>query len=353
MAYEPIALNFDIGKEVRKAIKNAFDEHRKETLSVSGLSACPRKTYRHIKDGMPEEYEDKSLWALFAGTALHEAILHVLYKKRGALSIVYKKGEKKVAVEVPGFPKLFGHADFLCSKDKVVAVVDFKTVNNYVFDMIKVMDQPKDDHIGQVSLYAKAVGADVCIVLYIERGTGKMLPFPFKRDDETADRLIEKYKEIVDAKVVPAKYPAPQKACGYCQFYGECFGFLGLKKNVEKVVNLDELNPALAQELLEAKYLKKQFEERENEIKFEFAEILQGKKGVSEYFSMSLVEASEQEEYDEDKLAELVDANILKNCIVKKPKNGFYGVYPNKEGKKLAENLRQERLSAKPIPKAS
>lgn len=86
------------------------------------------------------------------------------------------------------------------------------------------LTKPMVKHIGQASLYAKCLGADVILFQYYNKNNDTSKYFFVERDDNAVEACLDQVRDVFDAldsgDEPEAKYNSWE--CGSCKYYHEC-----------------------------------------------------------------------------------------------------------------------------------
>lgn len=231
-------------------------------LRVSDAGSCERQRwYKGMGFDESEVPDMQTLLAFHVGNAIHDFVQEAFVRQA-------KAGGVSVELEVPVDCRPLG-VDMSGSADLVVTyqdghkiVVEFKSASAYGSKLAR--EAPKREHVAQAGLYARGVGADEIMIVYVAKETsfrdkvraGDVYQHHFKLNDPVFDdgltvfnitefELIrfERVEDALDRNVVarPVVYddglktvevPGPfgvasKKShweCRYCLFNSLCLG---------------------------------------------------------------------------------------------------------------------------------
>lgn len=199
---------------------------------------CRAKNFFYLTDAPEDPIDDLSACAFEDGRILESSILEDYLRAREAMTgqPVWRKEQVPCQFQ----DAYAGTADLvlLDSHDRPVTVVDGKSANPQSFDIALKKGSPSEQYILQVSLYAVALGAEECVIVYRQKaGTRKGRTnaygvFEFAPDRAAVNAALA---QIATAQVHAEKgYDAPIRnydqddwQCQYCNYRTHCWKEVG------------------------------------------------------------------------------------------------------------------------------
>lgn len=193
------------------------------TVHPSSAHRCRLKLYYDVLAEIPGEEEiSPELQFIFdIGHAIHATIQKALHR---ALPNSFTD---EVTVDLPESFIENGHADGVVEQPDHTYVIEIKTISGDGYDKLS---KPKEEHILQASIYARALNVPFLCFLYVNKATGAMKQFPMVYDERVyqnwrRDKIepIEKALELGTEPVADAgKYEC--SGCGYREFCTQRIG---------------------------------------------------------------------------------------------------------------------------------
>jgi CRISPR/Cas system-associated exonuclease Cas4 (RecB family) len=192
-------------------------------IHASSLAKCPREIYYSIMLEKEKEFEPRVLRIFEMGDAFHQRMMRLLFRIPDI---------RIIASEIP-IPKnelLKGTCDAIVSIDGENYVIDFKSINDYGFQMLT---EPKKDHLIQLLIYLYFFRIEKGIILYENKDTQELKEFVIN---------IAEHQDLLNQSLAKAQYLSnciaqkilPEKTtevwrCEYCAFKEECKKDLNVK----------------------------------------------------------------------------------------------------------------------------
>lgn len=178
---------------------NSGFEKKRNYLSISHVSGCPRRAMREYMEGFP--VTEHTYEMCYAGYENERSVLEILH------TVLIRN---PVEVVAPFDERLKGHLDAMTTEGDVVEV---KSVNQRKWEKIIKERRPLFEHFAQVQLYMRYAKRERTFLIYRNRETyeHKVLQVPYS--EERARHIENKAKKIlnaIDSGVLP------ECECGYC-----------------------------------------------------------------------------------------------------------------------------------------
>ena len=202
-------------KDLENLIKQAifekakeYQEDRSDTIHITDLTGCIRRSYYIKKYGFPLD-EKMSFWLLF-GAVVHDMLTPVIAR--------FLNGEREVRTiyEYKGI-EIQATVDVL-AKD---VVVELKTCN-------KLPYQPYQSHIEQINAYMHIFDKPKGLIVYISRAKLGVRVFEYYGNAElfhyTLSKAITLKKALEDDVPPPCNLPIAERKfyCKECPFRTQC-----------------------------------------------------------------------------------------------------------------------------------
>ena len=180
-------------------------------LRVSDAGSCERQRwYKGMGFDESEVPDMQTLLAFHVGNAIHDFVQEA-FQRQAVM------GGVSVDVEVPVDCRPLG-VDMSGSADLVVTysdghkvVVEFKSASAYGSKLAKV--EPKREHVAQAGLYARGLGADEILIVYVAKETsfrdkvraGDVYQHRFKLNDPVFEGRLETVFDITEFELMRYK----------------------------------------------------------------------------------------------------------------------------------------------------
>lgn len=177
-------------------------ETRRDYLSMSNLSECPRRIVQEYRDGFKVEAYTHHM--AFAGYE-HERNMIGMLTDLGVLDQV------NVEVTAPFDSRLRGHLDGVCGGD----VIEIKSVSRKQFDKVaEKQDKVLWKHYMQVQMYMRYSGLRRALVIYRNRETYEHMVIAVPYSEVQSHKFEEKAKDIL---LAIDEERLPECECGKCE----------------------------------------------------------------------------------------------------------------------------------------
>jgi len=207
----------NIKNRLEKHIKKNQEAYDKSHVQIdskfypSSLGLCPRFLFMEKTNPRKDSEDLKSIGIV--GTMFHDWIEDELYKDYKCEQVV-KFDNGKIQIS--------GRVDAVNDEE----VIDFKTCSN-----IDYIDEPKDEHIAQLTVYMHILKLKKGKLIYITKSTFKCKEFTIKYDKKKFDEIIAKLETIhnhILKKSKPTdvviKDTIPHYTmCKYCKYRDICY----------------------------------------------------------------------------------------------------------------------------------
>lgn len=203
-------------------------------IRMSMAGDCARKVTMDFVHGVPA-IDFQNYMRMESGHALHE-MFHGLMRSAFGEDYAEEIECKLVASDY----EIIGHCDGVVRS--LDCVVEFKSVSDSTFMMIKKMGKPLDQHIAQANLYAFGLNRPNILIVYFNKDNGIFEEFFFERDENLRDEVFKKVQRIMasvrERKTLPREYnDATESPCWYCPHVDKCYE--GYKESVESLASKD------------------------------------------------------------------------------------------------------------------
>jgi len=181
------------------------------TMRVSDAGSCERQRwYKGMGFDQSETPDMQTLLAFHVGDSIHEFVQEA-FQRQAVM------GGVSVDVEVPVDCRqlgvdLSGTADLVVTyEDGHKVVVEFKSASAYGSKLAK--EAPKREHVAQAGLYARGLGADEIMIVYIAKETsfrdkvraGDVYEHTFKLNDPVFEGRLETVFDITEFELLRYK----------------------------------------------------------------------------------------------------------------------------------------------------
>jgi hypothetical protein len=220
-------LDFDYAKVLAEYLnRGGKKERNKNTIHASEIGYCLRKTYFQILRPKPIETELMGIFEL--GTILHEKMTQILQyvaAKEGS-GIKSIESEQRIILYFPEDDfRISGFYDDLVTLNNGKRIlIEKKSIKN--FTAFNYDNNPKPEHVMQISLYAKALMPDVTQIVYISKENLAIKTFEIIPSIEIVKAAVERAKllnKCLIKGILPPKETgwACEKYCDYAKLCKE------------------------------------------------------------------------------------------------------------------------------------
>jgi len=175
-------------------------EPRRDYLSISHISGCPRRTILEYRNGF--EVNEHTHPMCFAGYEMERSVLQAM----GEMVVL-----TTIEVIAPFDNRLKGHLDAATTEGEVVEI---KSVNRRKWEKMLREGRPLFEHFVQVQLYMRYLMVERGFVIYRNRETYEHKVLQVDYDDRRARNFEEKARRLlqyIDDDIIP------DCECGRCK----------------------------------------------------------------------------------------------------------------------------------------
>ncbi len=235
-----LSLTSGLGAWLR-SLDDPARQRRTSRIRMSQAGKCLRQiAYDAIGHPADVPLSDATVASFTAGDMWHETLQAYLAAKLGA--------EIEVECSLPlGDEILIGHCDALVTDEMGrLAVWEIKSMAPYSWKLTvkggkdTPPEGPKPEHITQASLYAKALGADIITLAYVDKATGTWATHSQDVDMQAVSHQMDDFhtvKTAIDSGYLPARVipgygvvdnPPDRQSknqpwqCRYCPYQPSC-----------------------------------------------------------------------------------------------------------------------------------
>ena len=199
----------DVIKQVIHKLAVEMQENRSDSIHVTDLTTCIRRSYYIKKHGFPMD-EKMSFWLLF-GQMVHQIIAPEIAKTLGG------ETEVRRVFEWNGV-KVYATADVLTDK----YVIELKTCN-------RLPENPYLSHVEQVNAYMHIFDRPIAKIVYISRTALQTRVFDYYGDWQlfihTMQKAVVLHKHLQLGTPPPCNLPPQDRKfyCNNCPFTKKCY----------------------------------------------------------------------------------------------------------------------------------
>lgn len=131
----------------------------------------------------------------------------------GMIEDIYKKSGKWLATEFRLYDpdtRVSARVDTVIEEDGIPIPVEFKSISHYGWKYIQ--NEPKEEHVAQIMIYMKAMGAPYGYLHYIDKNSQEQLIWRVDYNSEIYMKLVEKFHAVEDA-IATGEMPPLCKGC--------------------------------------------------------------------------------------------------------------------------------------------
>lgn len=281
----------------------------RENFWASEVFKCKRELYYKFDPDVPQKKLDaRALMVFKAGDAFHELVKNYLWR-----SGMLRQEEAKLPAKAKEELNLTGRFDAMVSTTKKGKreLVEVKSVSHFGFEE---MEEPKEQWVGQTTIYLHYLGVKRGIIFAINKNTSEMKQWVVEYDEKVFEKVKKYFSEVAKAikkkKEPDREFPRDSWQCGYCKFNQYCWRDCPLPE--PPGFQVDKAIEPPSQELLESaintygsldrqiKELEKGYDEAKEIIKRYF-KTNKEETVSSETFSIKRIQRATTK-YDQDKL---------------------------------------------------
>ena len=180
-----------------------------------------RKIYfRRTEEPYTEKSDPRFSVILEFGNVIH-GMIENMYKTSG----LYLGHEVRIYDKES---KVSGRIDIVIKEDEQMVPVEIKSISTRGWSYIK--KAPKPEHVAQVTIYMKELGADHGYIHYMDKNDCSQMVWRVEYDQEEYERIVYRFKKVekfVEDGELPPKCDGCKSPTGYpaeyCRWRGRCW----------------------------------------------------------------------------------------------------------------------------------
>ena len=198
------------------------DKGRDEkAIHPSAIGNCLRRNYYTMTGAECQPLSPKVYRIFDNGHSAHTRLAN--YFRRAGVLIAEEQPLRHEALNIKG------SADAIIDIDGERILIDFKTIKNYPFDLMKKGSKELDKtYRYQINTYMWLLGLKKSFFVFENKNTQDLHVEPCEYDEEIIDDIkdrIERLHKCIEDKAPPEKEYEPSNwHCEYCSFNKLCYG---------------------------------------------------------------------------------------------------------------------------------
>jgi hypothetical protein len=215
-------------EKLNKHILETKEERDKTAISPTDANQCPRKTYYSFIKAPAEPFTAKELLIFSMGESIHLRLQKYLQDSKLQL-----QAERRIEDFYKTMP-IHAYIDSICIIDNEPYIIELKSHKDWNYGNKCYLNEPKEEHIGQIQMYMHFTGIKKGIILYENKNTSELKEFEVLYDPEYTIKVLdelfliwEQYQNKIEPNRNP-EYQLSKYPCFYCKFVKHCFRDINL-----------------------------------------------------------------------------------------------------------------------------